>query len=327
MQALLTGQYHCPSRRPGNIDHASQLSACVLVRCSEPFRDGFWTCFAASNSAVKGARWRSDCYFQVRFECWIQDSEEYLYRSPVSNATPSTSDILTSHNSGNVKVDCLDCFVSGTFQLTGHVAVKGGQLTALNLIALPQNVAATLQMRASLTAKKPVDKLSAKYPVLSVPVPGAGIGVKGIFTLGATVSYDLAISSSFKGTSEFDFGLRAKLPGTAKVVADAVNSANSAATGFDGYSSQPNFGVHSLTAGASISANTVPKLAFGIDVVNVGRVEVSVSMKLPDVSATLSAEYSEFLRLPSTSVSTLPPESRLISTRLRRGRRVRLPKQ
>lgn len=192
-----------------------------------------------------------------------------------------------------MKIDCLDCFVSGTFQLTGHVAVKNNELTALNLVALPQNVAATLNMRASLTTKKPVEKLSTKYPVLAVPVPGAGIVVGGIFKLGATVSYDLAISSSFKGTAEFDFGLRATLPGTAKVVADAVNQANSRASGFEGYSSQPNFGVHSLTASASVSANTSPKLAFGIDVVNLGRVEVAVSMKLPDVSATLLAEYSK----------------------------------
>lgn len=204
--------------------------------------------------------------------------------------------------SGNDKVDCLNCFVSGTFQLTGHVAVKGGKLTALNLVALPQNVAATLQMRATLSTKKKIDQLSVKYPVLAVPIPGAGIVVGGIFKLGATVSYDLGITSSFKGTAEFDFGLRASLPGTAKVVADAVNPQNSGATGFEGYSSQPNFGVHSLSEVASVSANTVPKLAFGIDVVNVGHVEVAVSMNLPEIAAKLTGEYSE-----SFSYS-LPPE-------------------
>lgn len=177
--------------------------------------------------------------------------------------------------------------------MTGHVAVKGGKLTALNLVVLPQNVAATLQMKATLSTKKKIDQLSAKYPVLAVPVPGAGIVVGGIFKLGATVSYDLSITSSFKGTAEFDFGLRASLPGTARVVADAVNKANSGATGFEGYSSQPTFGVHSLTAVASVSANTMPKLAFGIDVVNVGHVEAAVSMKLPEVAAELTGEYSE----------------------------------
>ncbi|MCJ1469640.1 hypothetical protein MMC07_008276, partial [Pseudocyphellaria aurata] len=193
---------------------------------------------------------------------------------------------------GNDKIDCLNCFVSGTFQLTGHVAVKGGKLTALNLIALPQNVAATLQMRATLSTKKKIDQLSVKYPVLAVPIPGAGIVVGGIFKLGATVSYDLGITSSFKGTAAFDFGLRASLPGTAKVVADAVNPHNSGATGFEGYSSQPSFGVHSLSEVASVSANTVPKLAFGIDVVNVGRVEVAVSMNLPEIAAKLTGEYN-----------------------------------
>ena len=89
--------------------------------------------------------------------------------------------------SGNVKIDCLDCFVSGTFQLTGHVAVKGGKLIALNLVVLLQDVAATLQMRATLSTKKDLDQLSAKYPVLAVPVPGAGIAVRAIFKLGATV--------------------------------------------------------------------------------------------------------------------------------------------
>lgn len=198
--------------------------------------------------------------------------------------------------SGNDKIDCLNCFVSGTFQLAGHVAVKGGKLTALNLVALPQNVAATLQMRATLSTKKKIDTLSQKFHVIhDVPIPGAGMKAPGIFTLGATVSYDLGITSSFKGTAEFDFGLRASLPGTAKVVADAVNPANSGATGFEGYSSQPNFGVHSLTEEASVSANTVPKLAFGIDLVNVGQVDVAVSMKLPEIAAKLTGEYSESL--------------------------------
>lgn len=194
--------------------------------------------------------------------------------------------------SGNVKIDCLNCFVSGTFQLTGHVAVKGGKLTALNLVVLPQNIAATLQMKATLSTKKKIDQLSAKYPVLAVPVPGAGIVVGGIFKLGATISYDLSITSSFKGTAEFDFGFRASLPGTARVVVDAMNKANSDATGFEGYSSQPNFGVQSLTAVASVSANTMPKLTFGIDVVNVGHVDAAVSMKLPEVAAELTGEYN-----------------------------------
>lgn len=234
--------------------------------------------------------------------------------------------------SGNVKIDCLDCFVSGTFQLTGHVAVKSGKLTALNLVVLPQNVAATLQMRATLSTKKDIDQLSAKYPVLAVPVPGAGIAVGGIFKLGATVSYDLSITSSFKGTAEFDFGLHASLPGTARVVADAVNKADSGATGFEGYSSQPNFGIHSLTASASVSAATRPKLAFGIDVVNAGHVEAAVSMKLPEVSATLTGESSEFrfFFFLLFGIHTSCAEKRVFDGRLinymarRRGRSLRI---
>lgn len=77
-------------------------------------------------------------------------------------------------DSGNDKIDCLNCFVSGTFQLNGHVAVKGGKLTALNLVALPQDVSATLEMRATLSTKKKNRPTQREIPRPGRPRPRSG---------------------------------------------------------------------------------------------------------------------------------------------------------
>ncbi len=128
------------------------------------------------------------------------------------------------------------------------------------------------------------------------PIPGAGIAVKGIFSVGATVAYEVGTSATFAGTATVDFGLEASLPNGASVLADINNPDQSSATGWAGSSLDPIFEVTKLEASIKLSAYSQPQVELGIKLDNVGDVEVVVGIKLPEISSTLSADYGKFTR-------------------------------
>lgn len=110
------------------------------------------------------------------------------------------------------------------------------------------------------------------------------------------VSYDVGTSATFAGTATADFGLQASLPNGAKVVADINNPEKSSATGWQGASLTPIFDVTKLSASITLAAYSQPKIAFGVELFKVGNVDVAVTMKLPEISSTLSASYG--MQLP-----------------------------
>ena len=207
-----------------------------------------------------------------------------------------------------LKLDCVNCFVTGSFKLTGHlsvsttlvprlcllnlVQVKGFKLQDLTIDASPQGLAATLELGATITAKDSPDSLQFSKELFSAPIPDAGIEVPGIFKLGAIVSYEVGVSTAFEGTAAFQFGLSAGLPDTAKVLANINKPDQSSATGFNP-SFNPIFDVQSLSASVTVAAFTLPKLSFGIELIEIGRFDVNINVKLPEVSATLTAGLGE----------------------------------
>ena len=164
-------------------------------------------------------------------------------------------------------------------------------LQDLTLEASPSDFEAKLELEATVTASKEPESLDESKELFSAPIPGAGISVTGIFKLGATVSYDVGTSVTFAGTATADFGVEASLPNGAKVVADINNPSNSVATGWQGSSLKPIFEVTQMSASITLAAYSQPKIAFGIELTDVGKVDVAVTMKLPEISSTLSASY------------------------------------
>ena len=154
-------------------------------------------------------------------------------------------------------------------------------------------MAATLEIGTSITVKDSPDSLQFTKELFSAPIPDAGISVPGIFKLGAIISYEVGVTTSFAGSAEFKFGLSASLPDTAKVVADINDPGQSSATGFDAANIAPIFDVGALSAQVTVAAFTQPKLFFGIELTKVGKFDVNLALKLPIVSATLKAAFSE----------------------------------
>lgn len=135
-------------------------------------------------------------------------------------------------------------------------------------------------------------------------IPEAGISVPKIFDLGAWVSYEVGVSTTFAGSANMTFGVSASVPDTAVVVADFADPSLSSATGFDAGNVDPNFDLQGLSAGVTVAAYSQAKLSFGIDIVKVGKLDIAYGLKLPAIEAKLKAAYSKRHRnLWSTGVT------------------------
>ena len=189
--------------------------------------------------------------------------------------------------------------MTGSFEVTGHISVQNFDLQDLALTASPQGFQAELELQATITSTDEPDSLQYTKELFSAPVPGAGIAVTGIFKLGATLSYDVGVSSSFSGSAIVDFGLQASLPNSAQLIADIQNPDASSATGFAGSSLNPIFDITKESASITLAAFSQPKLAFGIELIEIGNLDVALTIKLPEISVTLTAAYGMHLLIDS----------------------------
>ncbi|KAG8530110.1 uncharacterized protein KY384_005592 [Bacidia gigantensis] len=211
---------------------------------------------------------------------------------PVNMLSPNEKHNIWEDPEGRFSLDCVNCYVQGSFQVTGHLSVKGWHLEDLSLDASPQNFNAQLGLEASVTAttKKLSQTLGYQKEIFSAAIPDAGIKVPGLFTLGAKISYNVGFNASIAGTAKFDFGLKSTLPNTAKAVLNIAGDGDSSATGFDG-AVDPYFDINEISASLKIAVFSKPKISFGIDLTKVGKAEVGVAMKLPELSATVTTKY------------------------------------
>ena len=200
------------------------------------------------------------------------------------------------YTSDKFTLDCVNCFTTGSFSLTGHVSTHHWSLTALTLSATPQDVSAELELEAKINAAASPAKLQYEKELIpNTEIPGAGISIPKIFSLGASIAYDVGITSSFQGTADVDFGVSAGIPNTASLVADLKNPDSSSATGFGGGSLTPIFDVKQMSASVTLGAYSKPKLSFGVQIIEIGQADVDISVKLPEVDVTLTADYGTHL--------------------------------
>ncbi|KAL9595556.1 MAG: hypothetical protein Q9219_006376 [cf. Caloplaca sp. 3 TL-2023] len=222
----------------------------------------------------------------------------------VNVGTPGQKTNIYTDSKGRFAIDCIDCYVTGSWQVEGHVKVSGFKLEDLTLSAAPSNFKAKLELEATVTASKTPVSLSESKELFAAPIPGAGIAVTGIFKLGATVSYTVGTSATFAGTATADFGLSAGLPNGAKVVANVNDPSKSSATGWQASSLTPVFEVKKLDSSLTLAAFSQPKVAFGIELTEVGKVDIAVTMKLPEISSTLSATWDAAGACPPSASKT-----------------------
>ena len=162
------------------------------------------------------------------------------------------------------------------------------------MTASPQNFQAELELEVNITASESPAALQFQKQLVSFPIPDAGIEIPHIFSLGTILSYSVGGTASFQGTASVDFGLSSSLPNSAQLVADLKNPDSSSATGFSGGDLTPLFNVNEMSAAVTLGAYSLPKISFGVQLVKIGSASVDLSVKLPEVDVTLTAEYGKY---------------------------------
>ncbi|KAI9802720.1 MAG: hypothetical protein M1825_002742 [Sarcosagium campestre] len=210
----------------------------------------------------------------------------------ISAGTPGQRTNILGISAFNL--DCVDCFLQGRFEVTGRVSIDNFIPKTIALDASPSGVKASLQMEASIkgSVNGPQTELNQNKTIelFSAPIPGAGIEIPKIFELGAIIELNVVAGINLKAEGTFTFGLTASLNDGAKVSTDLVNVDQSSASGF-GVNFDPNFGVERLNGSVTLAAAAQPKLKFGLEVLELGKLDVFLAMKLPEVTASLEGIF------------------------------------
>ena len=192
-------------------------------------------------------------------------------------------------------IDCVDCFITGQFMVAGRLSVHNFVVQNLTLGASPQDFRAKMVLEAKVAGQISSLPPSSNWTeqIASFPIPDAGISIPGIFELGAIISYEVSVECTINGAADFTFGLGATLPNTAIVAINLADLTQTRATGFDGATFDPVFELNSGSATLNVAAISRPKLAFGIEVVGVAKLEVALQMSLPVVNVALTAAFGK----------------------------------
>ena len=178
----------------------------------------------------------------------------------------------------------------------GSLQVKHYKLQDLVLTASPHSLSAALELEATITATDNPQGLSFNYPLLQdVAIPDAGFSIDHLVSVGASLSYSVGGSCAFSGDAIVDFGVNATVPDTAQIVADSHRQAASSVTGFDASDLKHSFHIGNESATVSLSAYSQPELKFGFELVKVADVDVTLTVKLPELNASFTGESGMFL--------------------------------
>ena len=214
------------------------------------------------------------------------------YSFPVIAGSGTARENIFSDPGGRLKLDCINCLVSGNFEVTAHIKVNAYQVQELSLSVAPTHFNAMLELEATITASTSPIALSAEDEIFSYPVPYAGISVPNVFKLGAVFNYAIGFNTTFKGRGVVDFGLNTAIPNGAVANLVIAGSTLSSATGFQGSILQPQIAVKSISASVNVAAYSKPAINFGIELDNIGKASAQLSLKLPEVSSSLTASYN-----------------------------------
>ena len=158
---------------------------------------------------------------------------------------------------------------------------------------MPSSVQAALQLEATASATRQIGSHPFNLNLFHRALPYAGFAITDIIDLGVTLDYSVGGDCSFSGSAVVDFGVNASVPDTAVIVMGYENGTSQAA-GFDSSLLTPIFDIDNASASVTLSAWSQPELLFGIDLHHVGQLDMTLTMKLPELTAKVTAVYGVY---------------------------------
>ena len=174
---------------------------------------------------------------------------------------------------------------------------------ALTLSLSPQDLSVYGKLSTTFSSKNLDERLGKNFDLVQVGVPGAGITLLGVVSVGLISTYQVGISGTFKGSGSWDTQFEARIPGKSLITVDALRPERSKVEGWNLQVKTPTFSVAKLENEASFSVQSQPKLSFGAQVEKGPKLNVAISIPLPaaEVKLTPTSRFSKFLALASFS--------------------------
>ncbi|PGH15679.1 hypothetical protein AJ79_02273 [Helicocarpus griseus UAMH5409] len=193
-----------------------------------------------------------------------------------------------------VKISCTDCFAEAKFETTGAVKVKNFVPTTLLLEVEPQDFQSTIQLETEISQMSPgSERLNFDQAIFEAPIPGAGIVIPRIFTLGAKAAFNIQGNIATWGTGTFTSGAKSTLPDGSKISVDLIDYAKSNVTGFDNAEVKPITDFDEASFNANIQVGPQIALTLGVEVLDKTGVEAGITFGLPTITFNATSGYDE----------------------------------
>lgn len=163
----------------------------------------------------------------------------------------------------------------------------------------PQDLVVQGTLVTTLSSKNLVQSLGKKIDLVQATVPGAGITLPGIATVGFTARYQIGISATFQGSGSFDTTIKASAPGASLITVDALKPEKSRIEGWSLNVEAPTFTNLKLENEASFSITSQPVLSFGAEIAKRGpklAIEISIPLPKAEVKMTPTSRKSPLVR-------------------------------
>lgn len=173
--------------------------------------------------------------------------------------------------------------------------VKGTNIVALTLSLSPQDLSVSGKLSTTFSSKNLVEKLGKNIDLVQGNIPGTGVTLLGVVSVGLTATYQVGITGTFKGSGSWDTQLEASVPGKSLITVDALRPERSKIEGWNLQVNPPVYSIPKLENEASFSIQSQPKLSFGAQVKNGPKLTVAISIPLPaaEVKMTPTSKLSK----------------------------------
>lgn len=120
-----------------------------------------------------------------------------------------------------------------------------------------------------------------------------GFTLPKFIDLGPSLVYSVGVNLSFSGSTTVDFGVNTTVPDSAQILVDYSNRGASKATGFGESKMVPSYNINNESVSVTLSAFSQPAIDFGVNLYELGNLDVNVAIMLPEVSTTVGAKYGK----------------------------------
>ena len=129
--------------------------------------------------------------------------------------------------------------------------------------------------------------------LFSVMIPDISFMVPEMFKVGAWASYEVGGQVTFQGSSTIDFGVTLEVSDKGNLHVNAGNPRSSNVTGLNGVVDEV-FDLKAFSGQAQLSLYSQTKLYFGIEIEEIGRVDIAFIYKMPQLSYRLEPGYGKY---------------------------------